>query len=627
MSLLATSKWQQLPEDILHEIFGWLYPRTDAHKVTSELIPQFNSFMRTTAWVCHDWRQASFPRLLSTAMVHVDVKYILTREAQPIVVVNSNVDLFLQHDFDDHAREMIICVSGPSPSPGSLLRALISSKMDQTAWLGINRLKYVTDKPAGFAQEDVARGKDYGSKATGRLNEFLSLALPSLHEITFIDFYCRAVHKRFPLNPLINEHIDGPTKLKSLSLYVDLPPSLDHYQGRPIDIPVLHIHGINLKQPSPMPLLAADSLVELTLTSVPQSSLWESFVPSSVSGNCAVNSHGLEFRCLRSLTIMFFWHYRHRPRSPQTILFEETDSDDDENASQPEDLLLEQTQDTDAHSIKGYTESSVYRRPRFPVLEKLGLHRFSGSFAPFVKLFTTSPIKSLLIAGLLSEVPSDIDYSQFPLLESLDMRYIGSIGSASTEYTAQSISQIETTVPHTLKHLALDMDVSGPVLPFSGPCFAHSLRSLRLTSTVSIEKTLVPLLGMLPNLVLIKVLSADSGRPIKSIALLIQRLREAVGGMAAINPSVRHLEVDFDHILEDQFGSGGGTAVRDAQLRAVLIEIVCGLPGLSTFGIPGQCVPAMRKAVKMLVSLGMVSQNQKTLGHLAGLLIKSTDQD
>ncbi|KAJ2877801.1 hypothetical protein FB639_003613, partial [Coemansia asiatica] len=182
------------------------------------------------------------------------------REAQPVIAVSSNIDLFLEHDFDDYAREMIICISGPSPSPGGLQRALAKAKIDRTAWLGINRLKYVTDKPAGFAQEDVARGRDYGNKATGRLNDFLSLALPSLHEITFIDYYCRAVHKKFPLNGLINEHIDGPTKLKSLNLYVDLPPSLVHYQDRPIDIPILHIHGINLRWPSLIPLLAADSL-------------------------------------------------------------------------------------------------------------------------------------------------------------------------------------------------------------------------------------------------------------------------------------------------------------------------------------------------------------------------------
>ncbi|KAJ1825424.1 hypothetical protein LPJ56_002679 [Coemansia sp. RSA 2599] len=550
-------------------------------------------------------------------MVHVDVKYILTREAQPVIAVNSNIDLFLKRDFDDHAREMIICVSGPSPSPGSLVRALTSAKIDRTAWLGISRLKYVTDKPAGFAQEDVARGRDYGSKATDRLNELLSLALPSLHEITFIDFYCRAVHKRFPLNRLINEHIDGPARLRSLHLYADLPPSLVHYQGKPIDIPVLHIHGINPKQPSPMPLLAADSLVELTLTSVPQSRLWQMFAPLS-SKSC-----GLEFRCLRSLTIMFFWHYRHRPRSPQAIMFEETDSDEEEaesEAEQAEDGFIRV-----AEPDKGYLESPAHGRPRFPVLEKLGLHRFSGSFAHFLGLFAASPVKSLLIAGLLSEVPSDIDYSQFPLLESLDLRYIGTVGSAPTEYTLRSIAQLETTVPRTLRHLALDMDVSGPALPFSDPCFAHSLRSLRLTSTVSIEQTLVPLLGLLPNLIVVKALSADSSRPIKSIALLIQRLRDAAGGMPTVNSSVRRLEVDFDHILEDQFGPGGGSAVRDAQLRAVLIEIVCGLPRLAVFTMPGQCVPAMRKAIKMLVSSGIVSQSQKALGHLTGLLVQAAD--
>ncbi|KAJ1890594.1 hypothetical protein LPJ66_007383 [Kickxella alabastrina] len=626
------SPWQNLPEDILRLIFRWLYPATDPLKMSAGILDQIAKFS-SLASVCRHWRRVSFPILHSTAVILIDVTYAvapITRTpvnsagmaSETAVIVRTNADLVLKLGFEDCARELLVCIAGASLSPGALLRALNTAGLSRTVWMGISRLSFGTLNPAGFAHEDIMRGEDYGVKATLRLNKNLSLALPALREITYFDLFCRTVYNRFPLNPLVNERVSGSTKLCALRFYVDIPPALGNYQGQPIEVPVVHISGINLMRPVRVPAMVASALVELTLTSVPQALIWQSFVmPFGASGG------NLEFSCLRSLTLMFFWRYSFGA-PPRNMMFDDASSDDNrDNGSTTGDSVFLRDDEQEMAMGDGYMVSSVYGRPRFPALEKLDVHRFSGDTQQFLSLFAASPLKSLVVAGLQSEIPEDINFADFASLENLDIRYIGMEGSAvGSQYVARSVMQISTTAPTNLKRLSLGMAIAGSTIPFPLPQsnvmdFAHQLRSLRISSSVDLQATMLPLLAGLPNL---ESLSLESivVAPIRSIALLIQELRDAPR-ILPVNESVRRLALGVKEGAEGMrhcqavFGSALDVTVSDGLFRGVLLELLCRLPAADMVRVHGASGDAgLQKATKMLVLAGIVGKRSEELGHL-----------
>ncbi|KAJ2719040.1 hypothetical protein GGI07_005448 [Coemansia sp. Benny D115] len=646
-------RWQNAPGDILWLVFGWLYPRLSTQPVEIDIPRRLTEFGRLAA-VCRGWRAAALPMLYSTCVVVADIASLgsgaggsrnaasaskgatANRGLVHRAAVQSNAGLALDLGCARHAHELIVCTLGPSPPPDALLQALRWSGLCEAVWPSIKKLTIQATDSAQYTQRSTQTGTRHGSESTLELNKELSAALPQLREIAYFDVNCHSAYKRFPLDALVGERTNGSSQLHALRLFVDLPPVLRRYQKRPLATPVVHIVGVNFTRPARMPLLAADTLVELTLTSVPQHQVWEAFVPSPVSTS-AVNT--LEFPCLRSLTLMFFWRYR---TLGAWRTDENTDSESDTHMDITDHAAALSSENKGNVAAGSYLASSVHGRPRFPALERLDIHRFAGDAKQFLSLFRTSPIRSLLVAGLQTEIPQDISFAAFTRLESLCVRLIGEVNSAPRDYMEQMLEQISYTPPPTLQRLSLSAGIGGPTLPLpvdpEMTAFAHGLRVLHISSAVDLNATMQPLLRHLSGLETLTLESVLS-TSVQSIALLIQTLRSA-SDIVPVSTSLRRLQIG--HVADSSGGDGaraGGAAAAgyssvvslhagygDAVLRGILVDLVCRLPCAYAMVVHAPFVPGLRKALKMLAAVGVISQRPRELGHLAVLHTMAYDE-
>ncbi|KAJ1722534.1 hypothetical protein LPJ53_003062 [Coemansia erecta] len=656
----ALHSWQNLSDDILRQVFSWTHPLAGASRapVGSDTLHRLGQSMQSSLWVCRHWRQASEPMQHSTALVHVSVHLVATSTSAATTTATSNVGLILANPRGIRwTRALVVCVGGPVPSPAALLAALRASGMLGAVWSSVHTLRFTVERPTGFAQEHVTAHQLAAAAHTedvARLNTQIAQALPALRHIDYTDFYSAAAYRAFPLTQLLRERTAAGGMLQSVRVFADTAPRWP--DECVLSVPVVHMHVVDTpRAPRRPPRMAADSLVELTLTSLAAGRLWESFVPSRAASGSEGGSGVLEFACLRSLTLLFFWRYsqghrrRLRPR-PRGAPLEAVSSEAESGSDSASDEDSEGAEDEDGGELApaGYTRSSAYGRPMFPRLERLGIHRFPGALHRLLSVFNASPVRALVLAGLLSEIhAADIAAcTQFERLGSLDLRLIGHRASEA------EVGEFELTVDRVarlgqLRSLALSIEPFAHVpLPLAAlpnpPDFAHSLRLLRLSPVHDVNAALPPLLHLLPSLLELHVSvvvqstipGTSSGPHFRSLAALLQDLRSSGNGSgssgstgALLKPaslSVRRVvvEIETPQNLLEAFGVRECAAARDVAVRGVLRGLLCRMPAVQVLRVSEECVGEMRKSVRALVSAGIVALNAPALDHLETMVIR-----
>ncbi|KAJ1851503.1 hypothetical protein LPJ73_003023, partial [Coemansia sp. RSA 2703] len=548
----AAHTWQTLPTDVLRQVFAWMHPlgTTPRAAITSSTLRDLASFQRTSAQVCQHWRHTALPLYLGTAIVYVTVHLAPTRATPATFTVASNIALLQAHPKGTSmAHTVVLCISGPVPLPVTLLRALNSCGVLDTVWPRVHTLRHTVDRPTGFAQQPLAAHDVL--KDVKRLNMSIAKALPALRHVDYTDVYCGTVYSSFPLSALLCERSN---ELRSIRVFTDTPPK---WSKDVLRVPVLHTHIVDTpRAPRRPPRMVAGVLVELTLTVLAASRLWEAFEPAEHGG-------GLEFTCLRSLTLMFFWRYgqgRQQQRVP-------ADSESDE--SDEEDDISDET---------GYMQSSRYGKPRFPCLARLGIHRFPGSLRRLLGVFGASPVRALVLAGLLSEISAtDVAAcTSFSDLRALDLRLIGR--SATEEERAEyALTLQQVTQLNGLSSLALSVEPFADD-PFTGmpnqPQIARTLRLLHLAPLHTLD-VLIPYLPHMPYLLDLRltlmVQPDDPTGNLRSLAALLHDLRSSED-VTPVNVCVSRLVVEIDVSAQvDALGKHG--SARDAAARGVLRQL------------------------------------------------------
>ncbi|KAJ2843966.1 hypothetical protein IWW36_005363, partial [Coemansia brasiliensis] len=308
---------------------------------------------------------------------------------------------------------------------------------------------------------------------------------------------------------------------------------------------------------------------------------------------------------LRSLRLVFFWKSRFTPRARNAIMFDSDGSSSDSSDS------------SDKHEAAAacvYMESSRYGRPKFPQLRRLELRRFAGDLPRFLSLFAANSqphlpqqqqqLQSLVLAGLKSELPSHLDFTLFPHLQSLDIRLVDYIRTNDQPYLTDLLLQTFISAPQQLAQLSLSINFDQTPefkFPVHAMAFSQSLRSLKLVARTNVE-AILQLLQQLPALNDMIIEDIDM-QPITSLALLVQHLRD----MSSLSPVSVSL-VRLHTLLASNRNP--------AAYRALLLYVVCRLSQLYLLRVPEDAVAPLNKAVKTLISAGIAANRAPHLQDL-----------
>ncbi|KAJ2159835.1 hypothetical protein GGF46_002726 [Coemansia sp. RSA 552] len=571
-----------LPDDVLRLILGAV-----------QLDPTLVHRLVAPAAVCAHWRHICLPLLYRTVVIRA-------KEAS----VTSNVGLFQQNGLVGLARQMDIHLhTAEGAAPSYIQQVLETSGLLESKWLRVETLK------VGHQTIATADSVSFGREQTDEVNHALSSVLPALRDISLSDLTCRYGHSRIWLLPLINERLGRPQGLHSLRIFADMRPLLPH--PGPICLSRLHIDGVNFPRALAPSLLQlqAESLVELTLSSVEESHVWDFFAAPTE----------LAFTRLEYLQLVFFWKSQ--------VLWFPSDSSSSSSSSSSSDSDVSEDSDSERRQPLGYLESSRYGTPRFPVLRKLAIRRFPDDLQRFLALFASSTtLQSLVVAGLQQELPETLEFSRLSHLRSLDLRYVGTMYTESQGYLSRALARAFATAPPDLQQLSLRAGIeggrhSGFEIPEHMAFSAH-LQRLSLSVDIGAD-AIVRLLLQLPALVDLTAADMDV-EAILSVAMLLQRLRDASGeDMGPASLSLRRLMLpslkSTDRVLGDPYALNVQAPPRKEILTwyyGALFSLVCRLPALATLYTADSVAGNVRMAARALVQSGVAAPLTAHLGPL-----------
>ncbi|KAJ2055825.1 hypothetical protein GGI08_004018 [Coemansia sp. S2] len=220
--------------------------------------------------------------------------------------VISNIRLIRNVGEIDSVRELQIDMRCGAHLLNSLRNILLEEGLGASSWPGVEQLL--------INMFDTISYSDNVSKAActpetvKAFNNLLSQALPSLREIDYTGFSDIPQNRFNPFAPLIKERLYGPVPIRVLRLYSECELKLNGRVGDP-DAPIAPIAlerlSINYQIPfarSVLPIMLANTLVELNFGSTFTDHIWDSFVVDGASGS--PDGH-LVFSRLESLSLSF----------------------------------------------------------------------------------------------------------------------------------------------------------------------------------------------------------------------------------------------------------------------------------------------------------------------------------
>ncbi|KAJ1945496.1 hypothetical protein FBU59_002288 [Linderina macrospora] len=585
----------RLPDELVLRVI-LTYDRNSRTAIAHTMRSQTKELQPLTA-ISQQWRRLALPHFYKRAFVSIDDS---TTTQQPYT--ESNLRLLLDTAHDDLAKELVVQITYPLIPLADVQRIMAEQGFDQTAWLSVHRLVF-SNEPRDFSWTD----EYFGPEELVGFNNFLALGLPSLREINYTDLYCQFMYNSFPVSSLINEHIGGPTPLRSLQTMSDIPPALRHYQGRPIAIQKLQLHGVNFPGALKVPKLLASSLVDLKLAYVDANTLWDMFASDP-------GSDELVFSRLRKLEFVFHWQSTMRGAHP--VYFADglnDDGQDDSDSADDSDSYIESNGQRDdgsrALAPQSYMRSAVLGRPQFPVLQSLKVRRFPGNLQHFLTLFPREQLRELVLAGLKRELPTRWDLAHFRSLQQLSLCYVDTIEPGNEPAIESSLRRLFAAIPTPLRELSLSMLVQTPHLniPLVAPLQA-SLTSLELLVDLHVE-VVVRVLAQLPGLrsLTTQGIIVD---PLVSIAQLVAKFKGTVGAdFVSTNDSLRVLEVPFIVVsTANEDNPRRQVQEQVERYRDLLFSLVPRLPNVGLMMVTSDCVKAVRKSISTTLAAKVVPE-------------------
>ncbi|KAJ2039122.1 hypothetical protein H4S04_008194 [Coemansia sp. S16] len=315
--------------------------------------------------------------------------------------MSSNIRLIRDVGEIDRVRELQINMRCGSQLLNDLGCILLEEGLCGSSWPGIERLQFnMLDHSNYSANASEAMCEP---ETVSAFNMFLSRALPSLREIYYTGFSDNPQNTFNPIAPLIEERLYGPAPIRVLRLSSDCKLKLKGRVGDPDAPIVLERLSINYEKTffiTLLPIVQANTLVELKLGPSFCNYIWDSFVVDGAPGS---PEGRLVFSRLESLSLCF------RLGMGLDI---------------PPSLLR-------MHDSDSYFQSARLGTPYFPVLTNLTINYFPYDLTPFLSLFASSPISELSITGKKSRIPDDLDLSQFSRLRSLFLATLALGGNIS----------------------------------------------------------------------------------------------------------------------------------------------------------------------------------------------------
>ncbi|KAJ2004155.1 hypothetical protein H4R26_002670 [Coemansia thaxteri] len=295
-----------LPSDVLRMVFDYMLPCTTRSVNIMMLVPDLYCLLRKSH-VDHQWRSVAAPLFYRNIVVLVE-RSTLGKPPSKNRGVHSNISLVLANHFENMVRDAVLAFADPWKPPKQLARSLQRSRVDEIAWSSVERLhiNMAGDRgPNTLGPDDPFPDHDFDA-----LNSFLSLAFPSLREISFEGRAIYAWFQCMPLNSFINEHIGGPKSLSTLHISSDIFPTLqpvcDDKLAPPLSIAHLMLEHLPEESARSLPLrrLLASTLEVLKLCRVPVGQIWDYFAADPVLKKSS-GGKDLVFPRLRFLSLEF----------------------------------------------------------------------------------------------------------------------------------------------------------------------------------------------------------------------------------------------------------------------------------------------------------------------------------
>ncbi|KAJ2643549.1 hypothetical protein GGF44_001119 [Coemansia sp. RSA 1694] len=498
------------------------------------------------ASVSRQWRPVAISLFYRTIVAVIDDAGYKSRARSGGGVrgVRTNIGLFLEAGLVSVARDVQIFVRGQLQTAHQLTRLLRRAGFEEAVWTGVERLQIDI---SGCSVSTFARGvKESGLKAEVALSGLLSAALPSLREIGFL--------------------------------------------------------GVGGKVLSSLPLVLASSLVELSLSPVTASKVWEPFVSGGLQESPSSN---LVFSRLQSLALSFqdcHWdaaHTRHLQFMCEASRgFELTGADGGINDDSPR-----------------YLSSTKFGVPLFPSLTRLEIRHFSKDLGRFLSLFAASPVSKLVLCLSVDYLFGEWDLSPFSKLRSPSLQITGKIPQDSQFMALSSLSALLLSASPGMLALRLQLSICKG-FDFGGlkvGSLGKSLVSLTLVCEIELAQLTLLLLPF-PNLRRL-VLHSVLAEPLFNTCKLVDLLR-CSNAAKTMSPICQHLRVlsasNLRYYTDSASNLVYAPSYEVALHRGLLLSLVCRLPSLDTLLVSESTIDGVKECIHALVdarvSLGHMNQ-------------------
>ncbi|KAJ2834243.1 hypothetical protein GGI24_000485 [Coemansia furcata] len=612
------------PNRALQWAFAYLTPVPGLGCSPNDLLAHLRCLQRVAA-VSREWRAAALPLLYRTA-------YIITGD--PIdaldaddsdddmwplntagrsqnndnIRLRTNIGLFDTGGLVDNVREVHIIVQGSAQAAGQILRQLQLARLGVHAWPSVERLRMSVQDCGSKFQTNVLAEND--ASALKELNDFLSRTLPSLREIEFHGPHSKAVYGCVPIERLIRERLHRPEALRVIRVKSDCWPQLtDDYDtgvtALPIAIECMEISGPDHTCLAPIPIMMAETLVELKLSPMADEVRWKLFeglsdLDSTANGS-DLSKPPLAFSSLKSLVVDYtslFGRLKHRPGA---IVPTESEEDSEERN------YHRWRRDNPGKSYFSYTnESEEEDSDSLLMPSYLAVGRKNK-----VRNLCFEDVKEKMDKRF--DVLPTYDTPTFPVLTSLDFRH---------KVTLTDLKMFAAS-PISLQHLTIAIDLGEySQLNFSKPLFADSLVSLTLEGELR-QYEVEYILPMFPNLRTFSVCAIFS-EPIFSVPELVTAYRcmSAKRTFTSLNSSLRVLEVYGKRYFT---GYDGWNCIPRPQRimapeldhhRGMLVSFVCRLPALDMLRVSAKSVDGVNESIGAIVDTEVGQKRIRQLKHI-----------
>ncbi|KAJ2860811.1 hypothetical protein GGH94_005294, partial [Coemansia aciculifera] len=217
--------------------------------------------------------------------------------------LSTNIGLIHAMGQIGNAHEVQTIVQGEGQTAGQLLRQLLLAKFGRYVWPAVKRLRIdMRDSSSRTQTNTMAERRPNALKD---FNELLSALLPSLREIKFYGPHSKAIYGCILIERLIKERLHRPESLHAVRVKADCWPKLtdDYDTGEsalPVFIECMEIDGPDETYLMPVPMMVADTLVELKLAPMIEHYGWSLF---ESLGDLDPTEPAIQFSSLRKLTL------------------------------------------------------------------------------------------------------------------------------------------------------------------------------------------------------------------------------------------------------------------------------------------------------------------------------------